>query len=68
MVGISFWVFIFIFISSRNVLERMVCMSVIISFMLIGLAAKDCLRHESSNCLVRICPCFDDNSIRCAYS
>lgn len=68
MVGILFWVFIFIFISSRNVLDRMVCMSVIISFMLIGLLAKDCLRHESSNCRVSIRPCFDDNSMRRAYS
>ena len=68
MVGISFWVLIFIFISSRNVLDRMVCMSVIMSLMLSGLVAKDCLRHESSNCRVSIRPCFDDDSMRCAYS
>ena len=64
----SFWVFIFIFISSRNVLDRMVCMSVIISLMLSGLVAGDCLRHVSSSCRVSIRPCFEDNSMRCAYS
>ena len=66
--GISFWVFIFIFISSRNVLDRMVCMSLIMSLMLSGLVARDCLRHVSSSCRVSIFPCFDDNSMRCAYS
>ena len=68
MVGMSFWIFVFIVISLRNVLDSMVCSSVMISFTFSELVVKYSLRDEFSSCLVSISPRCDANSMRWAYS